>query len=173
MKSFMETGNTYPRLQNCLFLVHIHNHFSCSFFGSLNFTSSLLQLAWTFPCSSAHNAGRKNVGIRRNCLKPQGSSNSDLSSFQDVLKWARVTWIYNGNTDTTLHNALYHIILKPHTLKTFSLVHFLTWLLPWESWSRQPVWWEKNFHLTSREITFFFYREIPVQKALWESYWSL
>jgi len=165
MKSVMETGNTHPRLQNCLFLVHIHHHFSCSFFGSLNFTSSLLQLAWTFPCSSAHNAERKNLGIWRNCLKPQSSLNSDLSSFHDAFKWTRPKWIYNDNIYTMLYNALYHITSS--ILKTFSLVHFLTWLLPWESCSRQPVWWEKNFHLTSRENIYvhFFYREIPVQKA--------
>lgn len=34
--------------------------------------------------------------------------------------------------------------LSSSVLKGFWLVDFLTWLLPWESCSRQPVHWVKN-----------------------------
>lgn len=70
-------------------------------------------------------------------------------------------WL-GGNTDTVLYNAPYTSILK----RKF-LVDFLTWVLLWESCSRQPGPWMKNLPFTSREnsyLHFFFTQKFQYRR---------
>lgn len=143
MKSVMKTGNTYSRLRNYLWIVHIHHRFA-SFFSSLNFNILSASPDLCLPSSWCWEEAL--VDLKEG---PQPEKFPELTPLQ---------FLWGVNVDETHINLqcnllvtqipryiiMFLIHLSSSVSKRFWLVDFLTWLLLRESWSRQPVRWVKN-----------------------------
>lgn len=151
MKQLMETGKHIFQAPE-LPLISVYSSSFCLFF--FWFTEFHIPSAFTF--NWAHTAGKNNLWIWMHSLRLRSSLNSELSCFHDVVNVDETHVDLQCNSVVT--QIPYYIIPLTHLsssiLKGNFLVGFLTWLLLWESCSRQPVWWVKNGHLSSRENSY-------------------